>query len=313
MKPRHQASFLANLAAVSLIAALGFSCREDRARHADSGPVASGDSVPAADPGLEFRGALESGRFDDARDALARIPDETYRGFLTGQFHEALGEWVRREAREHPKVTLDAILRGDGGIEMFWLEVAMSEFLSVDRAAASSWYASKEAILEPEANDRILLALARDCLAVGDWRSARTHGQRVVNPEVAKAISDGIGAEMERDIRDLVRASPRKTMAMLLGDASCFETFWIEVAYDEYLSLTPADADKWYEEVGSQTTPEQHDRIALACARAARSLGNPDLALEWAHQIADEELRSVVVDEINIAKLYDRNELRPPQ
>jgi hypothetical protein len=245
-----------------------------------------------------FLRAITEDRLEDARSLLDKVSDEDYRRFLTNQFNAAMEHRIRKRAKENPRETLEWIARGGGGVEMFWMEVAMAEYLSADREAAVAWHKERTASLNQEQNDRVDLARARHLLTAGNWRSAKEINGRILNAEVKKAVADEIGAAMERDLRAQVRAGGAEAMARLIAGDSGFELFWIEVAMNEYMAADPTGAKEWYAVRGSRLTIEQHDRVALAYARSANHAGNKPMATEWADQIRDKALREVVVGEI---------------
>ncbi len=257
--------------------------------------------VPPKDinPSEAFRAAVAEDRLEDARTLLDKVADEGYRRFLNDQLNAAIEQRIRRRARENPPETLDRIIQGGGGVETFWLEVAMAEYLATDRTAALAWHESHKAGLSVEQNDRILLALARWALASGDWRPAAAARDQVMNEELKLVIGDEVGAAMEKDIRARVRQSPAEAMALLLGGSSGFETFWIEVAFNEFMSMDGRQANNWYATHGRSLPLEQHDRVALAYARAANHSGSKDTALAWAERIHERVLRQVVLEEIS--------------
>jgi hypothetical protein len=259
--------------------------------------AASAMDVPA-DPVGRFRSLLDAGQLAQARTALESVPDAEYRGFLRDQLNGAVERQIRQRAHQNPEQTLEFIRKGEEQLEIFWLEVAMAEFLVKDRDAALAWHAAQAGSLDVEGNDRVRLAIARHSLAAGDWRSAQAVKENTVNPEVRQAMAEGIGAAMEKDLRSQVRASAGETMKSLLQGGSGFETFWIEVAIHEYLAVDAKGAEKWYWTHGRSLTSEQHDRVALAYARAANQAGDGSLAKQWADQIKEEELRDVVHGEI---------------
>jgi hypothetical protein len=250
------------------------------------------------DPGEVARIAIAEGRLVEARKALQDIQDEDYRHFLLNQFNAAMEQNIRRRANEDAVKTLEAIIRGEGEVETFWIEVAMNEFLESDRDSALKWHAAREPDLDAEQNDRVLLALARSSPGKLDWRALASIRDRIVNPDVRQAVANEVGASMERDLRNQVREDAEETMKRLLRGDSGFETFWIEVAINEFLAVNPSRAKYWYAMHGSSLGEAQHDRVALAFARAANAAGDRKLAGEWAGQIREEELRRVVEGEI---------------
>jgi hypothetical protein len=253
---------------------------------------------PPQDPGELARIAIAEGRLVDARKALQEIRDEDYRHFLGNQFNAAMAQSIRRRASEDAVKTLESIIRGEEEVEMFWIEVAMNEFLGTDRDAALKWHAARESDLNAEQNDRVLLALARSSPGKLDWRELASIRDRVVNPDVRQAVANEVGAAMERDLRNQVRENAEETMKRLLRGDSGFEMFWIEVAMNEFLAVNPSRAKYWYAMHGSGLGEAQHDRVALAFARAANAAGDKKLAGEWAGQIREGELREVVEEEI---------------
>jgi len=287
------------LAAVMLILN---SC--DETRRGAAPPVVSSSAVicPSqlveASPSDAFRVALGEDRLEDARSLLEKVADEDYRRFLNEQLNAAMEQRVRRRARENPVGTLDWIIQGGGGVEMFWLEVAMAEYLAADREAALAWHGEHAACLNSEQNDRILLGVARWFLAAGDWKSAAVARDKVHGEELKAVIGGEVGSAMEKDIRARVRKSPAEAMDLLTAGASDFETFWLEVAFNEFMALDGRIASEWYATHGSGLSPEQHDRVALACARWANHSGEKTLALGWAQRINDKPLQQVVMKEI---------------
>ena len=282
--------------------ALILSCCERRSAIAEPSLIETGTAteVPGkvVDPVGDFRTALAEDRLEDARSLLAAVADEDYRRFLNDQFNAAMEQRIRLRARDNPDKTLEWIIRGGGGVETFWIEVAMAEYLSADRDAALGWHEARKASLNQEQNDRVDLARARHALAGGDWRAAREINGQILNVEVKKAVGDEIGAAMERDLRAQVRAGGAEAMARLIAGDSGFEVFWIEVAMNEFMAADPEGAKEWYATHGSRIALEQHDRVALAYARAANHAGNKPMATEWADQIRDKALREVMIGEI---------------
>jgi len=251
-----------------------------------------------SDPVSVFRKAMEKGRMGEAREALTGVDDLEYRSLLTGQFHTELGARIRQMAQENPEDTLGDILEGVDGMEVFWLEVVMGEYLLIDREAAMKWHEECRSELTEEQNDRIFLAVARDFLAIGNWSSAKKLREEVVDPELKKVIGDEIGAVMEEEVRRGVRESGDEAMGMLLRGDRGFEVFWIEVAMNEFMKVDSRGAGEWYVENVAGLSSDQHDRVALAFARAAMGVGDSELALEWAWKIQEEELREVALGEV---------------
>lgn len=268
--------------------------------NAVSTPVAVRPSAPVVEnPSEAFRAALSEDRLEDARSLLDKVSDEDYRRFLTDQLNAAMEQRVRRRARENPVGTLDWIIQGGGGVETFWLEVAMAEYLAADRDAALAWHGEHAAGLSAEQNDRILLALARWYLAAGDWKPAAAARDKMHGEELKTVIGGEVGSAMEKDIRARVRQSPTEAMALLLDGNSGFETFWIEVAFNEFMAMDGKQANDWYASHGRSVPLEQHDRLALAYTRWANQSGDKETALGWAERINEKRLRQVVLEEIS--------------
>jgi len=143
--------------------------------------------------------AISDGRLIDARQRLNSIKNEEIHQSLSDELNRAQELEIRRLATENPEQALELIITGSTGIEKFWTEVAMREFLIKDNLTARTWYQSKSKELGVEENDRFILALARYDLNEGNWRNAAKINEQVVNPEVKKAVRDEINGKIEGD------------------------------------------------------------------------------------------------------------------
>ncbi|PAZ06553.1 MAG: hypothetical protein CAK88_03425 [Verrucomicrobiia bacterium AMD-G2] len=193
---------------------------------------------------------------------------------------------------------LDVFLEENCPYEDFWLEVAMRARLGVDAEHVLAWFAAHGTKLRATLRDRAVLALCRYYCGLLEWKKARELHGTLMDEELISVVDSEIGAAMDRRLRRDVMIDPEAVMSSLLEKDSGYEVFWLEVAMNELLVKNPIVAGEWYQSNKSSFTPEQHERIALACLRMQLGQNQIKEARQWRLLIVSSELAAVVDREL---------------
>jgi hypothetical protein len=140
---------------------------------------------------------VSKGNFDKAREALDTIDDPQLKEQVGGRIWSAERDAVRKEVQRNPSAALQGIVSDQSKYASYWLEEAMSTWVSKDSEQAVAWYQENWNSLPASKAQYVAAAFAKQALNQGDPAAAHQWAELIqdektknrIAAEIAKARS----------------------------------------------------------------------------------------------------------------------------
>lgn len=261
--------------------------------------LALADSVPAASKELYIKGVLDAAitvQPEEAWNLISKLPNQkTYQqlredSFISMLHDEPAGTLAKLDGTTNPA---DAALLGKG----------LTRWLDENPILAMQWLNERQNQLNPIQHDGVSMALATHAASNSTdghtIQDAWTQIEKIQDPTIRKAAEGEVREREKQLVTTAASASPATTINSIISGTSGHEPYWIEEAMHTWIKQDPAEAASWHKNNWENLPPEKSQFIAAAYAKDALANGNSDLALQWAHLIHDETLKSRIISTIN--------------
>lgn len=178
---------------------------------------------------------------------------------------------------------------------------AVSSLIKKDIAAAEEWLASNRSSLSQESRGIACLEFSRKYLESGDIEKAQAIEQQVEDDKTGSLIASLIRNKREEIIRGDVVREPKQTLDSIVDGASNYESDFLEIAMEKWLSIDFDSACVWYKSEWEKLPPDKSQYLAAAFSLHAARQGDNSTAIQWTHYIVDPEVRSRIESSIREA------------
>ena len=131
--------------------------------------------------GLRCCGWREAAKLKD------RVINPEIRKVIGDEVGGAIEREIRAKVDDSPNETLEELLGGSTGYEVFWIEVAVDQYIKINAQGSAAWYHENVTRLNPQQLERVALAYAR---------AANHGGDKVLARKWAEQISDCVLREL---------------------------------------------------------------------------------------------------------------------
>lgn len=136
--------------------------------------------------------SLKRKELSEARKWLDKIVNSNDRAAAEGRIWTQERDNLRTEVKSNPTQTLQAILSGQSNYGDYWIEEAMSTWISKDFDKAQSWYQENWNKLPANKSQFLAAAFANQATGQGDTATARQWAAYIQDPKTKQRIEAGI-------------------------------------------------------------------------------------------------------------------------
>ena len=139
-----------------------------------------------------FEKAIDAGDLNSAREWLNEINEPTLKKNAEGKLWSKERDLVVREVASDPTATLQAIISGSSQHADYWMEEAMSTWLTKDPAKAEDWYNKNWNSLPKGKAQYLAAAYANQALKQGDPATAGQWAALIQDPKTKQRVEAAI-------------------------------------------------------------------------------------------------------------------------
>jgi len=134
------------------------------------------------------------GNFVLAWDWVGRIEDPLLKRKAEGQVWQRERDKVRSEMSNDPVTTMDKIISNQTVHKDYWIEEALTSWISRDAAAAQKWYEANWKIMPSNKSQYVAAAYAKDSIKSHDFESAEKWLTLIQDPKTKQKVSEAINS-----------------------------------------------------------------------------------------------------------------------
>jgi len=135
---------------------------------------------------------VDEHRIEESWKWIGEIRDPTAKKQAEGKVWEMQRSIVRKEVARDPEATLQSLISGESKHSTYWIEEALSTWISKEPEKAEKWYQNNWDSLPPAKSQYVAAAYAREAIKTGDLVTASQWTSLIQDPKTKERIEASI-------------------------------------------------------------------------------------------------------------------------